>query len=293
MPKQRQLWVLAVCLVWAIVGLWAGGEAQTRAPDVQYVPTPHEVVDEMLRLTDVTRDDIVYDLGCGDGRLVITAAQRFGARGVGIDIDPQRIRESRANAQEAGVSDRVRFLQQDLFEADIHEATVVTLYLLSKLNVELRPKLLRDLRPGTRVVSHDFDMAEWRPDHTIRVKGPSRMHSVYYWVIPAQVDGLWRVSLPALAREQPYRLRLQQQYQDVRGTMHADGHEIPLTNATLTGDRLRFTVTTGEQVQMSFDGRVDTDAIRGSMEIQGGARAGRYEWTSQREAAGARSAPRQ
>jgi SAM-dependent methyltransferase len=290
MLKPRKLQVFGLCLVLAIAGVWVGGYAQTRKPDVQYVPTPHNVVAEMLRLTNVTKDDVVYDLGCGDGRLVITAAERFGTRGVGIDIDPQRIRESRANARKAGVTDRVQFRQQDLFEADIRDATVVTLYLLPKLNVELRPKLLRELQPGTRIVSHDFDMAEWRPDQTVRVKGPSREHSVYYWVIPANVEGEWRVSVSAPMGERQYPLRLQQQYQDVRGTMRVDGQDIPLSNATLTGDHLRFTVTTGEQVKMAFDGHVKGQAMRGSVEAQGGAMAGRYAWASQRKAASASSA---
>jgi SAM-dependent methyltransferase len=291
MPKPRLSWIIALCLSLVVAGGWVEGYAQTRVPDVQYVPTPDNVVAEMLRLTGVRKDDVVYDLGCGDGRLVITAAKRFGARGVGIDIDPQRISESQANARKAGVTKRVKFLEQDLFEADIREASVVTLYLLPKLNVELRPKLLHDLRPGTRIVSHDFDMAEWRPDRTVQVKGPSRQHSIYYWVIPADVDGTWRISLAAPTGALHYVLRLQQQFQEVRGSIHADGNETPITNATLTGDRLRFTVITGEKLKMSFDGRVDTNAIRGRAEVQGSTMAGRYHWTSQREAAGTTTAP--
>jgi SAM-dependent methyltransferase len=153
---------------------------QARTPDVIYVPTPQEVVNKMLELAGVTAKDMVYDLGCGDGRIVITAAQRHGARGVGIDIDPQRIREAKENATRAKVTDRVRFIQGDLFEADISEATVVTLYLLTELNIKLRPKLMKELRPGTPVVSHAFAMGDWKPERTEHVSGST----VYLWRIP-------------------------------------------------------------------------------------------------------------
>ena len=134
-----------------------------------YVPTPYDVVEEMLRIADVSKDDVLYDLGCGDGRIVIMAAEKMGTRGVGVDIDLQRIKESRENAIRAKVADRVRFLHQDLFEANISGATVVTLYLTSDVNLKVRPKLLRELKPGTRVVSNDFDMEEWEPDKTLEV----------------------------------------------------------------------------------------------------------------------------
>ncbi len=160
--------------------------AQERRPDVHYVPTPEAVVEEMLRVANVGKNDVVYDLGCGDGRIVITAAQKHGARGVGIDIDPQRIKESNENARKAGVTDRVKFLQQDLFETDFSEATVVTLYLLPALNVKLRPKLLRELKPGTRIVSHAFDMGDWKPDKVVTVPGLEEERTVYYWVVPPQ-----------------------------------------------------------------------------------------------------------
>src|SRR5215470_17646726 len=140
------------------------------APDVPFVPTRQEVVEQMLRLAEVKPEDVVYDLGCGDGRIVVTAAQKFGARGVGVDIDPQRVAEANANAKRAGVEKRVAFKLDDLFQADIHEATVVTLYLLPDVNLRLKPKLLRDLKPGTRVVSHDFNMGDdWQPEKTVRV----------------------------------------------------------------------------------------------------------------------------
>jgi len=144
-----------------------------RSPDVPFVPTTPEAVQAMLKLADVQKTDVVYDLGCGDGRIVVAAARDFGARGVGIDIDPKRIAEAKENAHKAGVEERVRFDEGDLFEADIHEATVVTLFLLSSVNERLRPKLLADLKPGTRVVSNTFQMGDWKPDKTLTVENSS------------------------------------------------------------------------------------------------------------------------
>lgn len=155
-------------------------EAPTRSPDVVYVPTPTSVVNEMLRLANVKSNDVVYDLGSGDGRIVIAAAKDRGARGIGIDINPQRVREANENAQKAGVTDRVEFRQQDLFQTDFRDATVVTLYLLPELNVKLRPKLLSELKPGTRIVSHAFDMGDWKPEKVVEVDG----RTVYYWMVP-------------------------------------------------------------------------------------------------------------
>jgi SAM-dependent methyltransferase len=155
-------------------------ESPTRRPDVIYVPTPRTVVEEMLRLADVQADDLVYDLGSGDGRIVIAAARDRGAHGVGIDIDPRRVREATENAKLAGVSDRVEFRQQDLFETDFSDATVVTLYLLPDLNLKLRPKILQELKPGTRIVSHSFDMGDWQPEQVVEVDG----RTIYYWTVP-------------------------------------------------------------------------------------------------------------
>ena len=296
MGRLHILGGVSSCLAVMMAGLWlsACAQPQPKKPDVEYVPTPHHVVAEMLRLAAVTPTDVVYDLGCGDGRVLIAAAQLYKARGVGIDIDPQRIEESRINAHQAGVVERVQFLQQDLFETDIREATVVTLYLLPQLNRQLRPKLFSDLQPGTRIVSHDFDMGDWQPDQVMHVPGAAYEHTVFYWIIPASVDGRWQMSLPTLIGERRYLLRLQQRYQEVRGTVSAEREAMLITNATLTGDRLRFIVITdiqGEEVQMSFDGRVSGDAMRGSVEVHGGAIAGRYDWASHRDAASPLSAP--
>lgn len=162
-------------------------QSPERQPDVPYVPTPNEVVVRMLELAKVQKDDVLYDLGSGDGRIVITAAQKYGTRGTGIDINPERISEANANAQKAGVTDKVTFRQQDLFKTDLSDATVVTLYLLPDINLKLRPQLFRQLKPGTRIVSHDFDMGEWKPERVVQVQGPTRQHTLYYWVVPEEI----------------------------------------------------------------------------------------------------------
>lgn len=159
-------------------------------PDVPFVPTPEQAVEAMLKLADVKKTDVVYDLGCGDGRIVIAAAKNFGARGVGIDIDPERIREARANANTAGVNNVVRFEENDLFEADIREATVVTIFLLPKINLKLRPKLLQELKPGTRIVSNTFTMGDWKPEKELIVGDPAEQmflsHKLYLWIVPTR-----------------------------------------------------------------------------------------------------------
>ena len=154
--------------------------APLRSPDVIFVPTPQEVVDAMLKLAKVSGTDVVYDLGSGDGRIPITAAKTYGARGVGIDIDPQRIKEATANLQAANIGDKVRFLNQDLFTTNISEATVVTLYLLPSLNLKVLPKLNAELKPGTRIVSHAFDMGDIKPQQTMNVNG----RTIYLWTVP-------------------------------------------------------------------------------------------------------------
>jgi len=165
--------------------------APKKKPDVIFVPTPHEVVAEMLRLADLDSTDVLYDLGCGDGRIPIAAAKLYGARAVGVDIDPQRVKEALENVQKEGVADLVRIVEGDLFETDLREATAVTLYLMTDVNLRLRPKLLRELKPGTPVVSHAFSMGDWAPEEQIQVQGPERLHIVYKWHVPAHPPEAW------------------------------------------------------------------------------------------------------
>ena len=193
MRVSRSSWTLVALLMFTIAvssGLMLAQPqapaGQLRAPDVVYVPTPQEVVDAMLELAQVKSTDVIYDLGSGDGRIPITAAQKYGARGVGIDINPERTKEANDNLKKANVGDKVKFLTADLFETNISEATVITLYLLPTLNEKLRPKLFRELKPGTRVVSHAFSMGDaWPPEKTLNVNG----RNVYFWTIPANAAG--------------------------------------------------------------------------------------------------------
>ena len=268
-------------LVLMLVCLSASVFAQKREPDIFFAPTPQKVVEAMLEMAGVNEKDLVYDLGCGDGRFVITAARKFGARGVGVDIDPQRVEESTRNAEEQGVSNRVRFIEDDFFETDIREATVITLYLLSELNLKLRPKLLFELRPGSRVLSYAFDMRDWKPDKEAR----DQEDGLYYWVIPAKVAGTWQWSPDGPDGKQPYRIQLEQRYQEIKGAVRFENKEAIFLEPKLEGDQVSFAVISeyqGQSVRMKFNGRVNGDTITGSVDIQGSSFTGTQVWNATR-----------
>lgn len=290
-PKAHRTLFLGPLFLNLLGSLILTGCHLQHVPFVRYVPSPEEVVAEMLQLAQVNQDDLVYDLGCGDGRFVITAAKLFGARGVGVDIDPARVQESEENAQKEGVADMVRFFVHDLFETDIREATVVTLYLFPDLNLKLRPKLLRELRPGTRVLSYQYDMGEWEPDarRTVR-KGrisPEQPDPVYYfWVIPADAGGLWRWSMGQSGAGREYFLSLVQTFQKIQGEVKMEGRNRAIKELRLAGDRLSFALVDevqGKRVSMRFSGRISGDSIEGGVEVQGGPDAGYYGWTAERK----------
>lgn len=245
---------------------------QEEAP---YVPTRQETVEEMLRMAKVSRDDVVYDLGSGDGRIVITAAKDYGARGVGIDVDPRLIAEAIHNARSAGVTDRVRFIHGDLFDLDLRDATAVMLYLLPSVNVRLRPKLLAELRPGTPVVSHDFDMGEWEPEDKKQVAGDE----LYLWIIPARVDGAWSWTTPDGQRR---TAMLRQEFQKFDGELEGEG-DLALRNGRLHGQEVTFELTRGGTGELAvverYRGRVNGRTITGTAEAGGR----RWEWRAQHE----------
>ena len=287
----KQFCVILICLlvVSAFVSLPSltatsqvipDGQEKTKL-DVPYEPSSEEVVKAMLEIAQVGKDDLVYDLGCGDGRIVIAAAQKTGAHGVGVDLDPERIKESLENARKANVTNRVQFFQRDLFETDISKATVVMLYLWPEVNLKLRPKLLRELKPGTRVVSHSHDMGSWKHDQTMRTPDG---HRVYFWVIPANVMGIWEWTLPG--EKECYVMRLSQQFQLVSGTLRSGPDEIPVQNLELRGDRLEFIMERffkGQTQVLRFTGRVQRHFIEGMAEDMTAGSQGGQTWKAKRD----------
>jgi len=254
--------------------------------DVAYEPTEKEVVDLMLKMANVTEDDMVYDLGCGDGRIVITAAKEFGANGVGIDINPVRISESNENAKRERVTDKVRFIEQNLFEADISEANVLMLFLLPSVNLRLRPKLFRELNPGTRIVSHEHYMREWLPDQTSEVYAAGYNHKVYFWILPANVSGTWEWIAPVNTDKRRYILNLEQKFQEVNGNLTAGGSNIPLMDITIKGNRLQFTIEEeigNQKVTQIFDGLVNRNLIEGTVVSKSKTTSSESNWKAKRD----------
>ena len=250
-----------------------------------YVPTPRAVVDAMLELAGVRPSDYVIDLGSGDGRIVLAAATRFKAGGMGVDIDGELVEAANASAQRLGVADRVRFLQQDVMETDVSRATVLTLYLLPGMMQNLRPKLLKELKAGTRIVSHDFDFGEWKPDRSVDVQTPEKYEisgswtsTVHLWTVPAAVEGAWLGSL-AGGRGGPFRLEVKQRYQHFEGRLVRDAQVTVLRDAHLDGTRIRFSAPGADGRLEIFTGTVQDGQITGEASAGGATAAVRWSAT--------------
>ena len=297
LKSQRLLFYFFFIL--ALVFSGTAGQQRVR-PEVPYVPTPDEVVREMLKMAEVNANDLLYDLGCGDGRIVVTAAKEIGCRGVGIDIDPDRIEESKENAKNAGVEDKVEFLLMDLFEADLSQATVVTLYLLSKVNLRLRPKLFKELRPGSRVVSHDFSMGKWRADNSTVVeekllnyksaREPLSFsdywdkHNVYFWIIPANASGVWEWTMPTLSDDTLYSLLIEQTFQEIDGKALEGCLNVEIKDGKIVGRSLNFSIERnhqGRNQKIHYEGRIEGHTMRGFYEIEG-AGGTKHKWEAKR-----------
>ena len=273
MTNRWRIWV-AACLM----ALAAGAHAQKEEKDNvagPYVPTPWPIVDELLKLAEIRSTDVVYDLGSGDGRLVITAARRFGARGMGIELDPKLVSLANAGAQREGVGGRVKFVQGDLFESTFRDASVITLYLLPRFVTRLVPKFRDELKPGTRIVSHDYPLSPWPPDKTLSFevdeKEPitgSKRTVLYYYVVPAKVAGTWEVTLPKLLGDRPMMMEMQQDVENTSGVAHSPTGTITVRDPSVRGDRLRFQLLLRGRVA-TFTGTVADKAINGEVSVSG------------------------
>ncbi len=280
----------AALLLLAAAG-WTSGVRAAQA-SVPYVPTPQEVVERMLEMAKVGPQDYLIDLGSGDGRIVVTAAKKYGARGFGVDLNPVRIKEAVDNAAQAGVTDRATFRQSDLFETDLGDATVITMYLLPRVNLDLRPRLL-DLKPGTRLVSHDFNMDDWKPDASVDMEVKEKYgssggtSSVYFWVVPAKTAGQWRWQLTVGGKPQVYELALEQKFQAVSGTVRVGGRSAALQDSRLRGDQIAFTFSAevnGNPLKHVFSGRVTGNEINGTVRVSGSRTEAQLEWAATRAA---------
>jgi hypothetical protein len=262
----------------AALGAWllpAPVRAQFGVGDVVYVPTPQVVVNRMMTMAKVNPNDFVIDLGSGDGRQLITAVSKFGAKGgLGFDLDEELLRQANANAKKEGVTDRVKFILRNMFETDVSAASVITLYLLPELNLKLRPKLLAELRPGSRIVSHDYSMGDWQAEESVTMQVPEKVVGtpgisyVYLWIVPANVSGNWNWKLPG---GQAIEASVRQTFQniDVRGSV-AGGKPINVTLATVRGEDVRISAVVdvgGRTLRHDFVGRARGDTLEGTLRL--------------------------
>ena len=272
-------WRTGLVVAAAVVCFAAPSARAQFSYDVPFVPTPYVVVEEMLRLAKVGAEDFVMDLGSGDGRILIAAARKFGARGVGVDLDPDRIEESVYSAQLQGVSERVTFQQTDLFKFDLSRATVITMYLLPSVNMKLRARLL-DLKPGTRIVSHDFDLEDWQPDQKSTVR-----KNVFLWIVPARAGGRWRTTVALPAGERTYDIEIRQKFQEIDGLARYDKKVAGLWNAKLSGERINFVIVDDSgslDSNLYFDGKVSADGMEGTLVRGVGADQKQIPWRATR-----------
>jgi hypothetical protein len=267
--------------------------ASAQFSDVPYVPTSWNVVEAMLTLAKVGPDDYLIDLGSGDGRIVISAAKKHGARGLGVDIDGALVSGAQREAQRQGVGDKVAFVAGNLFDTDISKATVVTMYLFPQVNMRLRPRLLKELKPGSRIVSHEFDMGNWQPDAKLTVAVPDKPYGapssdVFLWVVPADASGKWRWRLAVAGAAGDYELGLEQTFQMLQGEPRVAGKRARFAEGRVRGENVSFTLTAdvgGREVRHEFSGRISGDSIDGRVVLSGGTSA-QSEWQATRTARG-------
>lgn len=251
--------------------------------DVPYVETPDDIVTLMLELAEITDNDYVIDLGTGDGRIVIGAVKR-GATGLGVDLDPVRIDEARVNADKTGVSDRVKFEVGDLFQTDISAATVVTLFLNSEVNMRLRPALFEKLKPGTRVVSHNFDMEDWQPDRQeqlmLNANNNFYIHDIFYWVIPADISGEWEWTYGG----NQFQMNISQEFQLIHADISVNGNALIISRAEVNGDKVEISGKSADgTMAYTFKGQIANNTITGTVETGTNADSTDNTWSAIRK----------
>ena len=276
----------------AALVLAAGAPAPAMAQDfgdTPYVQTPMNVVERMLEIAKVNSRDYVIDLGSGDGRMVITAAKKYGARGFGVDLDRRLVERANRAAAAAGVADRAAFYERDLYKTDLTAASVMTIYLLPEVNLMVRPKLLATLKPGTRIVTHDYDMGEWQPDEQLVMDAPDKpvgrdkKSKVFYWVIPANAAGKWRWELPVAGKAAVFELTVAQNFQMVSANATVDGRALALSKARLSGENVSFELADAQGgTRYEFSGRIVAHNISGSVRVQSGTAQRQLEWDAAR-----------
>jgi protein-L-isoaspartate O-methyltransferase len=287
-------WRRAVVVATAVASLTAYPVYAQDFGDTPYVQTPQNVVDRMLEVAKVGPADYVIDLGSGDGRMVITAAQKYGARGFGVDLDRRLVELANRRAASAGVAGRAVFYERDLYETDFSAASVVTIYLLPEVNLMVRPKLLATLKPGTRVVSHDYNMGNWPPDAEMVLDAPDKpvgrdkKSKVFYWVVPGNAAGKWRWESPVAGKPAVFNLALAQNFQKISGSLNIDGSAWPLENARLSGEDISFaTRDPRDGTRYEFSGHIAGQGILGSVRLDSARAQRQLEWDAARIEAGA------
>jgi len=255
--------------------------------DTPYVQTPQNVVDAMLEIAKVGPGDYVIDLGSGDGRMVITAAKKYGARGFGVDLDRKLVALANRNASRAGVANRAVFYQRDLHATDVGAATVMSIYLLPEVNLMIRTRLLATLKPGARIVSHDYGMGEWKPDFFTELDAPGKTvgvgerSKIYYWMVPGRAAGRWVWRLAGDGKPAEFELALQQNFQAIDGTLKTGGSTVRVENARLAGEDIAFSAAVGG-ARYEFSGRINSHAIEGKARILRGAETRELPWSATR-----------
>ena len=290
MSMARSVWIPGLIAI----GAYSMAHAQEGVGDVVYVPTPQVVVDSMLNMAKVNAKDYIIDLGSGDGRIVITAAKKFGASGFGVDLDEVLLKRANDTAKREGVAERAQFVEQNLFETDLSKATVITTYLLPEMNEKLRPKILR-LKPGTRVVAHDYHMGEWQPDDNDTLSVPEKTVGnpgtsyIYLWYVPANAAGKWQIRAPVAGQTLAVDLDLSQRFQMLNGNARINDRAAQLQGARVRGEDVTFWLTVGSganAVRHEFNGRLQGDTINGTLRVHAGKKVDQAVFTAKRTAPG-------